>query len=106
MSNQPDQSSSPNPETPNPAPGGGTPPAGGKSDKKLVSGLLAILLGWTGAHKFYLGYQKEGIITLVISLVTCGSIGSIIGIVEGVIYLTKTDEEFETTYVKGSKPWF
>jgi hypothetical protein len=36
-------------------------PAGGKpkgTDKKLIAGLLAIPIGWTGAHKFYLGDIK------------------------------------------------
>lgn len=86
-------------EAPSPAP----PPAQ-KSDKKLVTGILAILLGGLGIHKFYLGYQKEGIIQLILGL-ACG-IGSVIGLIEGIIYLTKSDEEFEATYVQGRKPWF
>lgn len=86
-----------------PAPAGNTPPAG--ADKKLVAGLLGILLGWTGAHKFILGYQKEGIIQLVVSLVTCGLFG-VVGIIEGIIYLTKSDQEFVDTYVTGRKGWF
>ena len=79
---------------------------------KLVAALLAIFLGWVGAHKFYLGYQKEGIILLcvgVIGFLACGigtSIASIVGIVEGIIYLTKSDEEFKATYVDNQKPWF
>ncbi|HOG51511.1 MAG TPA: TM2 domain-containing protein [Lentisphaeria bacterium] len=76
---------------------------------KLVAGLLGILLGSLGIHKFYLGYNKEGIIMLVITLLTCGIGGglvSIIGLIEGIIYLTKTDEDFEQTYVKNQKPWF
>lgn len=75
------------------------------ADKKLLAGLLGILLGWTGAHKFVLGYQKEGIIQLVVSLVTCGLFG-IVGLIEGIIYLTKSDEEFVATYVTGRKGWF
>ena len=77
--------------------------------KKLVAGLLGILLGSLGIHKFYLGYQKEGIIMLVITLVTCGfggTVTAIIGLIEGILYLTKTDEEFERTYLTGQKPWF
>lgn len=71
------------------------------ADKKLIAGLLAILIGWTGAHKFYLGYTKEGIIMLVLFCVS-----GIVGIIEEVLYLTKSDEEFVDTYIKGSKPWF
>ena len=76
------------------------------ADKKLIAGILAILLGSLAIHKFYLGYTKEAVIHLVISILTCGSVGSIIGIIEGIIYLTKSDEEFVATYVKGQKGWF
>ena len=51
-------------------------PAPAGAEKKMIAGLLGILLGWTGAHKFVLGYTKEGIIQLVISLVTCGLFGN------------------------------
>lgn len=74
-------------------------------NKKMVAGILGILLGAFGAHKFYLGYQKEGIIQLVVTLVTCG-LGSMVGFVEGIIYLTKSDDDFYQTYQVGKKPWF
>lgn len=75
------------------------------ADKKVVAGILAIVLGWAGVHKFVLGYTTEGIIQLVIGLLTCG-LSNIIGIVEGIIYLTKSDEEFVRTYIQGRKGWF
>jgi TM2 domain-containing membrane protein YozV len=75
------------------------------ADKKIVAGILAIVLGWAGVHKFILGYTTEGIIQLVIGLLTCG-LSNIIGIVEGIIYLTKSDEEFVRTYIQGRKGWF
>lgn len=78
---------------------------GGNSDKKLIAGILGILLGGLGVHKFYLGYTQTGIIQLIIGVLTCG-IGGIIGLIEGIIYLTKTDEEFEETYVTNQKQWF
>ena len=81
----------------------GTKPAG--AEKKVVAGILGILLGGLGIHKFYLGYTKEGIIQIVITVVTCG-IGSIIGLIEGIIYLTKSDEEFVATYITSKKGWF
>jgi len=62
-------------------------------NKKVVAGILGILLGGFGIHKFILGYTQEGIIQIVITIVTCGA-GSLIGLIEGIIYLTKTDEEF------------
>ena len=86
-------------------------PAG--SDKKVVAGVVAILLGALGIHKFILGYTTEGIIMLVASLVggffLCGiptMAMSIIGIVEGIMYLTKSDEEFSSTYIANKKGWF
>ncbi|MBR6371695.1 MAG: TM2 domain-containing protein [Victivallales bacterium] len=80
--------------------------------QKLVAGLLAIFLGWLGIHKFYLGYQKEAIIMLccgVLGFIICGiptSVVSIIGIIEGILYLTKSDADFKATYVDNKKPWF
>ncbi len=75
------------------------------AEKKIVAGILGILLGTFAVHKFYLGNTKTGIIQLVISVVTCGA-GGLIGVIEGIIYLTKTDEEFVATYVTGKKQWF
>ena len=69
--------------------------------KKLVAGILAILLGGLGIHKFYLGFVTAGIIQIVLSFF-CG-IGGIIGLIEGIIYLVKPDDEFEATYVNGDK---
>lgn len=79
-------------------------PQGQKSDKKMIAGILGILLGGLGVHKFYLGYTQTGIIQLILGLL-CG-IGAIIGLIEGIIYLTKTDEEFDETYVNNQKQWF
>ncbi len=94
-----------------------TKPAG--ADKKIAAGLCGILLGGLGIHKFILGYQQEGIIMIsiyliafVIAIVTCGIgtplilVPTVIGIIEGIIYLTKSDEEFVQTYIIGKKPWF
>lgn len=75
-----------------------------QDNKKLAAGLLAILLGGLGVHKFILGYTKEGIIQLILGFL-CG-IGFVIGLIEGIIYLTKTDEEFYQTYQVGKKGWF
>lgn len=75
------------------------------ADKKLVAGLCGILLGGFGVHKFILGYTTEGIIQIVITFVTCGA-GSIVGLIEGIIYLTKSDEDFVRTYIQNKKGWF
>jgi TM2 domain-containing membrane protein YozV len=83
------------------------------SNKKVLAGIMAIILGGFGIHKFVLGYNKEGVILLVISILvgifTFGLFNWLIWVftvIEGIIYLTKTDEEFYNTYQIGKKPWF
>jgi TM2 domain-containing membrane protein YozV len=75
-------------------------------NKKVAAGILAILLGWLGVHKFILGYTKEGVLLIVFSIISCGIAGSLIGLIEGIVYLTKTDEEFYQTYQVNKKGWF
>lgn len=83
------------------------------AEKKVAAGICGILLGGFGVHKFILGYTNEGVIMLVIYLVGlilfCGipSLAiAIIGIIEGIMYLTKSDEEFAAAYVYNKKGWF
>lgn len=75
-----------------------------QENKRIVAGVLGILLGVLGVHKFILGYTKEGIIQLLLGF--CCGIGGVIGLIEGIIYLTKSDEEFYQIYQVGRKPWF
>lgn len=85
----------------------------GGENKRVLAGILAILLGGLGIHKFVLGYNKEGIVLLAISIIigalTCGVaswVVWVITVVEGIIYLTKTDDEFYETYQRNKRPWF
>jgi len=80
-------------------------PASQPENKKVVAGILAILIGSLGVHKFVLGYTKEGILQIILTFGTCG-IGSIVGLIEGIIYLTKTDDEFYETYQINKRGWF
>ena len=77
--------------------------------KKIAAGICGILLGALGIHKFILGLTTPGIIMLLVSILTCG-IGSVpmgvIGLIEGIIYLTKSDEDFYQTYAIEKKGWF
>ena len=86
-------------------------------NKKILAGVLGILFGGLGIHKFILGYNKEGGIllgaTLIGILLSCVGIGilfvwipGVVGFIEGIIYLTKSDAEFYNTYQAGKKPWF
>ena len=76
-----------------------------EESKRIIAGILALLLGSLGVHKFVLGYTQEGIIQLILSIVSCGILG-IIPFIEGIIYLTKTDEEFIYMYQTNKKGWF
>jgi TM2 domain-containing membrane protein YozV len=75
-----------------------------QENKKIASGILGILVGSLGIHKFLLGYTTEGVIQIILNIF-CG-LGGLIGLIEGIIYLTKTDEEFYQTYQVNKKAWF
>jgi len=84
-------------------------PKSSEESKRVLTGILAIILGPFGIHKFILGYTKQGIILLAITVVTCGigaALTSLIGLIEGIIYLTKSDEEFVYMYQTNKKEWF
>ena len=81
--------------------------------KKTAAGVCGILLGGLGIHKFILGLTSAGVIMLLVSLVglvcTMGIstlVMSVIGLVEGIIYLSKSDEDFYQTYAVEKKQWF
>jgi TM2 domain-containing membrane protein YozV len=65
--------------------------------RKITAGLLAILVGGFGVHKFYLGDSNMGILYLCFFWT---GVPAIIGIVEGIIYLTMSDDEFCRKYIK------
>ena len=74
---------------------------------RVVAGVLGIVLGTLGVHKFYLGYVGTGIVHVVLTvLIITAPISSIVGLIEGIRYLMKTDEDFHNTYVENRKSWF
>ena len=110
-----------------PAPKASAPVTGGQipgADKKILAGILGIVLGSLGIHKFVLGYTQEGVIMLACTLggYLLGFVGSmfvigcvffllpmasgVIGLIEGIMSLTKSDEEFVNTYITNKKTWF
>jgi len=87
------------------------------ADKKIAAGVCGILVGGLGVHKFILGLNSAGAIMLAVyaaclvgSCLVVPIFGAIamqvIGLVEGIIYLTKSDEEFFQTYAVEQKQWF
>ena len=95
------------PAAPPPLP---SPPAfNPRASNKIPAGICGIILGGLGVHKFILGYTGAGIIMLLLSVLTCGALYPImhlIGLIEGIIYLAKSDDEFVRLYVDGRKEWF
>lgn len=80
-----------------------------EESKRIVCGVVAILLGSLGIHKFILGMTTPGLIMLLVSVISLGCLApimSVIGIIEGIIYLTKSEAEFVQVYQVGKKPWF
>jgi TM2 domain-containing membrane protein YozV len=80
-----------------------------RASNKVPAGICGIILGAFGVHKFILGYTGAGIIMLLITILSCGTlypVMHIIGLVEGIIYLAKSDDEFVNTYVNSRKEWF
>jgi TM2 domain-containing membrane protein YozV len=85
------------------------PEIASRASSKIPAGICGILLGGLGIHKFILGYTGPGLILLLVSILTCGlawPITHIIGLIEGIIYLTKSDREFVRLYVDGRRDWF
>ncbi len=87
------------------------PVAGAKS--RVTAGLLGIFLGGLGIHKFYLGYNRAGIVMILVSFVgglltwgVAAMAAGAVGLIEGIVYLTKSDAEFERIYVAGRREWF
>ena len=92
----------------------GTQAPGSKS--KVTAGVLALLVGSFGIHKFYLGFTGPGLLYLLVNTIGLAitwllafipniALG-VMAFIEGIIYLTKSDEEFEQLYVVQKKRWF
>lgn len=77
--------------------------------KRIAAGVCGILVGWLGVHKFILGYSAQGLILLLATVLTLGIAGFItglIGLIEGIVYLTKSDADFVRTYQTNRRNWF
>lgn len=94
------------PNPPQPPYGGysGQPPPEVNS-KKILAGVMGILFGSLGVHRFVLNDVTGGLLRILITVITCG-LGSILGLIEGIIYLTKSDAEFYQTYMVERRAWF
>jgi TM2 domain-containing membrane protein YozV/cold shock CspA family protein len=81
------------------------------SQNRIAAALLAWFLGWLGIHKFYLGKTSAGFI-----MMACGTVGwllvlpglgiCLVALIEAIIYLSKSDQQFYQDYVVGDRAWF
>ncbi len=74
--------------------------------KRIPAAICAFLVGHFGIHKFMLGHTTPGIIMAVLGVATCGTVPYVIAFIEGIIYLTKDDDEFYQIYAVEGKEWF
>jgi len=77
--------------------------------KRIVAGILGILLGAFGVHKFYLGFTWTGLTMLLVTLLSffiLFPVVAIIGFVEGILYLVKSDRDFYRDYEVRRRNWF
>lgn len=87
-------------------------------NKKIPAGICAIFFGGFGIHKFVLGLSSGGILMLmlmlgglvtgmclIVPLFAC-VVMNIIGLIEGIIYLTKSDDDFYQSYAVQKRQWF
>ena len=88
-------------------------PASNVNGTKLAAGICGILFGAFCIHKFIAGLAGPGVAMLFITILgsglTCGTSGAIMwlfGVIEGIIYLTRTDDQFYNDYLVGKKGWF
>lgn len=87
-------------------------PMGYATKDHVAAGLLAIFLGTLGIHKFYLGYNTAGFIMLAITVLGGWLFGlgvfamAVVSFIEGILYLTKTQADFERIYLMQERQWF
>jgi TM2 domain-containing membrane protein YozV len=63
------------------------PPRGEPVKSRLIAGLLGVILGWLGVHRFYLGFYRIGFFQLLVTAITLGA-GAVWGFVDGVLILS------------------
>lgn len=71
---------------------GSFPPANPTGKSKTTAGILAILLGGLGVHRFYLG---QPIIGLICILACWTYIPALLGLIDGIMLLTQSEEDFQ-----------
>lgn len=69
-----------------------------KTYDKTVCGIFALLLGGLGIQYFYLGKTTAGLLTILLSFITCG-LWELLTFIQGIIILTMDEADFERKFV-------
>ncbi|MDE6272109.1 MAG: DUF4339 domain-containing protein [Muribaculaceae bacterium] len=69
---------------------------------RTTTGILALLLGGLGIQYFYLGKTGAGLLTILLSIVTCG-VWEVVTFIQGIIILCMNDQEFNRKFVNNPK---
>lgn len=76
------------------------PGTGSSADNdQVVAGILAILVGGLGVHKFYQGNMRNGVIYLCLCWTM---IPALLGLIEGILMLVADEREYDEKYADGS----
>ena len=67
----------------------------GKISRRVAAAIFAIIFGSFGVHRFYLGQIGWGILYVLFCWTL---IPAVAGLIEGILYLTMSEEEFEAKY--------
>ncbi len=76
---------------------------------RLTAGVFAVLFGALGIHKFILGRPITGLITLLVSVLSLGKLApltALLGIIEGFLYISLSNDAFRRHYIDGDRRWF
>lgn len=77
--------------------------------RKIASGICALSVGMFGVHKFILGMRGPGLAMLLMTVLSFGILSPvmfIIGFIEGIVYLAKSEDEFYQDYMVNKRGWF
>ena len=78
-----------------PAPQSPLGPMTPSGKNRIAAAVFALILGGFGVHKFYLGRIGQGVLYILFCWTL---VPTIIGFIEGIIYLTMSDQEFAAKY--------
>jgi TM2 domain-containing membrane protein YozV/RNA polymerase subunit RPABC4/transcription elongation factor Spt4 len=75
-------------------------PGGGSTDTdQVIAGVLAILVGGIGVHKFYQGNMRNGVLYLCLFWT---GVPAVLGLIEGILMLVADEDEYHDKYADGT----